>query len=125
MGPDVIVPVSGMIMILGIVLGIPLVRSYTKRVEAGARQPALPADLVARLERIEQGIEAMSMEVERISEGQRFTTKLLSESRSAPALPAQGAAAAAPAPAAQSAQPQQQQGVPEGTVLVESARRNG
>jgi hypothetical protein len=123
MGPEVIVPVSGMIMILGIVLGIPLVRSYTKRSEAAARQPALPSDLVARLERIEQGIEAMSMEVERISEGQRFTTKLLSEARPAPALPAQSAGPqAAPAPVA--AQAPQQQGVPEGTVLVESARRS-
>ncbi|HTR76810.1 MAG TPA: hypothetical protein VMH39_01810 [Gemmatimonadaceae bacterium] len=32
-----------------------------------------------RLARIEQAIDAMSVEVERISEGQRFTTKLLSE----------------------------------------------
>ena len=123
MGPDVIVPVSGMIMILGIVLGIPLVRSYTKRSEISARQPALPADLVARLERIEQGIEAMSTEIERISEGQRFTTKLLSEVRTAPALPAQ---VAAPAPVAHAAPaPQQPQGIPDGTILVESARRNG
>lgn len=118
MNPEVIVPVSGMIMILGIVLGIPLVRAYTKRSEITARTPALPSDLVARLERIEQGIDAMSTEVERISEGQRFTTKLLSEGRNAaPALPAQIAPAAAPA------EPHQQQRVPDGTVLVESARR--
>jgi hypothetical protein len=32
-----------------------------------------------RLARIEQAVEAMSIEVERISEGQRFTTKLLSD----------------------------------------------
>ena len=32
-----------------------------------------------RLSRIEQAIDAMAVEVERISEGQRFTTKLLSE----------------------------------------------
>jgi hypothetical protein len=32
-----------------------------------------------RLSRIEQAIDAMSVEVERISEGQRFTTKLLSD----------------------------------------------
>lgn len=117
MGPDVIVPVSGMIMILGIVLGIPLVRAYTKRADTASRMPTLPSDLVARLERIEQGIEAMSMEVERISEGQRFTTKLLSDSRTN-ALPAQSAP-----PATQPA-PQPHQSVPEGTVLVESARRS-
>lgn len=32
-----------------------------------------------KLERIEQGMEAMAIEVERISEGQRFTTKLLAD----------------------------------------------
>lgn len=124
MDPAVIVPVSGIVMIIALSLGIPLVRAYSKRMEAGSRMPTLPSDLVTRLERIEQGIEAMSMEVERISEGQRFTTKLLSEVRSAPALPAQSAPPAAqPAPAPQQQQPPQQQGVPNGTVLVESARR--
>jgi hypothetical protein len=34
-----------------------------------------------RLERIEQAVDAIAVEVERISEGQRFTTKLLSEGR--------------------------------------------
>ena len=33
----------------------------------------------ARLARMEQAIDAMAVETERISEGQRFTTKLLSE----------------------------------------------
>lgn len=37
-------------------------------------------DVEARLARIEQSIEAVALEIERISEGQRFTTKLLSES---------------------------------------------
>jgi hypothetical protein len=32
---------------------------------------------------MERAIEAVAIEVERISEGQRFTTKLLSEGRSA------------------------------------------
>jgi len=56
----------------------------------------------------------MATEVERIAEGQRFTTKLLSEVRtSAPA------ALAAPAPGA--AAPTMQ---PDGTVLSEAARRS-
>ena len=32
-----------------------------------------------RMARLEQAVEAISLEVERISEGQRFTTKLLSD----------------------------------------------
>lgn len=46
------------------------------------------ASMDARLARIEQAVDAMSIEVERISEGQRFATKLLSE-RAAEAAPAQ------------------------------------
>lgn len=42
-----------------------------------ARDP----ELVARLARVEQIVEATSFEIERISEGQRFTTKLLSEKK--------------------------------------------
>jgi hypothetical protein len=40
-----------------------------------ARDP----ELVARISRVEQIVEATAIEIERISEGQRFTTRLLSE----------------------------------------------
>ena len=44
-----------------------------------------PSNTEARLARIEQAVDAIAVEVERISEGQRFTTRLLSEqSRIAP-----------------------------------------
>ena len=36
-------------------------------------------DIAQRLARLEQASDAMSVEIERISEGQRFTTKLLVE----------------------------------------------
>jgi len=114
MGPEVIVPISGMVMVLGICLGIPLVRSYTRRVESKPRDVLPSGELITRLDRIEQAIEAMATEVERIAEGQRFTTKLLSEGRSnAPAV------LAAPQPA--TAAPAMQ---PDGTVLSEAARRS-
>jgi uncharacterized protein YicC (UPF0701 family) len=45
----------------------------------GATGHALPADLAQRLARMESGIDAVAVEVERISEGQRFTTRLLSD----------------------------------------------
>ncbi len=43
--------------------------------------PTLPAGDSDRLQRLEHGMEAIAIEVERISEGQRFVTKLLSESK--------------------------------------------
>lgn len=42
------------------------------------REPAQPL-AEARLARIEQAVDAIALEVERISEGQRFMTRLLSE----------------------------------------------
>jgi hypothetical protein len=48
---------------------------------------ALPGADSERLQRVEQGIEAMAIEVERISEGQRFVTKLISESRGLESTP--------------------------------------
>ena len=36
-------------------------------------------ELLARISRVEQIVEATAVEIERISEGQRFTTRLLSE----------------------------------------------
>lgn len=50
---------------------------------AGRKKDALPPAALERLEerlgRIEHAIDAVSIEVERISEGQRFTTKLLAD----------------------------------------------
>ncbi len=37
-----------------------------------------------RLERLEQGVDAIALEIERVSEGQRFVTRLLSEAASVP-----------------------------------------
>jgi len=44
-----------------------------------------------RLERLEQGVDAIALEIERVTEGQRFVTKLLSEQASREKLPAGGA----------------------------------
>jgi len=63
--------------VIVVTLGLPLVRAYVRRREA---EPA--ASTVAqerRLERMEQALETMAVEIERISEGQRFVTKLLAE----------------------------------------------
>jgi len=70
-----IVPIS--------VIGWPLARAYARRVEQESARPHIPSEVTARLERMEQAIDSIAVEVERISEGQRFTTKLLSE-RTAP-----------------------------------------
>jgi hypothetical protein len=70
-----------MIPITAIVMAglYPLFRAYAKKIERSSQVAAVPPEVTGRLERIEQAVEAIAIEVERISEGQRFTTKLLSE----------------------------------------------
>jgi hypothetical protein len=65
-------------------LAIALARNIWKR---GSRAAAVPvsAESTQRMERLEQAVDAIAIEVERISEGQRFMTRLLTEG-SAPAL---------------------------------------
>ncbi len=60
-------------------IGIPIARAIGRKIDRAPSQAPLPGDLTMRLERMEQAIESIAIEVERISEGQRFTTKLLSE----------------------------------------------
>ena len=67
------------IMIAVIVVGWPLARAIARRMDRQALAPKMPADFEARFQRIENIVESTAIEVERISEGQRFTTKLLSE----------------------------------------------
>ncbi len=63
------------------VIGFPIARALARRITARSEQlpQKLPSDLDGRLQRIEQITEATQIEVERLAEGQRFTTKLLSE----------------------------------------------
>ena len=79
MNEDIVIPIAGMTMIVLLSLGIPFVRALARRWERESLQPKVPTEVMARLERIEQAVDAVAIEVERISEGQRFTTKLLSE----------------------------------------------
>ncbi|HEY8309825.1 MAG TPA: hypothetical protein VIG47_04680 [Gemmatimonadaceae bacterium] len=73
-------------MIIGIVAIcvttiLPLSIVYLRRGERVKNQQQLPLpDILARLERMELGMESMAGELERIGEGQRFTTKLLQTS---------------------------------------------
>lgn len=59
-------------------LGTPLVKAWARRFEKRTelKQQAL---VEQRLAAIEQAIDSVAVEVERISEGQRFTSKLLAE----------------------------------------------
>lgn len=99
MQPEMIglfVPLGFFAMVVAIVVGRPMIKAYAARVENESKRPQIPAEVLGRLERIEQSVDAIAVEVERISEGQRFTTRLLSETRGGGALPAGQALSSAP-----------------------------
>ena len=64
-----------------------VVAASVRMLKRGGRQaaPAPSPESAQRMERLEQAVDAIAIEVERISEGQRFVTRLLTEG-SAPAL---------------------------------------
>jgi hypothetical protein len=62
-------------MVAVILVGRPLSRAIGRRIERSA-QPAVATTSTEQLTRIEQAVEAMAIEVERISESQRFMAKL-------------------------------------------------
>ena len=83
----ILIPITLFVMGGLTIILLPLTRAIGRRMERGDSTRAAP-ELSARLERMEQAIDAIAAEVERIGEGQRFTTQLLSErSRPPESLP--------------------------------------
>lgn len=75
------------VIIVPIVFGMPTLLIFTRMwlrhkekmsKQDGLSQP-MAAAIEARMENLENAIEAIAVEMERIGEGQRFTTKLLAE----------------------------------------------
>jgi hypothetical protein len=60
-------------------LAITLARNLWKRGNRQMTTQQISPETNQRLERLEQGVEAIAIEIERVSEGQRFVTKLLAE----------------------------------------------
>ena len=79
--------VTGVVMV---VLGSPFVYFLSRRLfGVGRSAAALPADAVeilrsldSRMTRLESAVDTIAVEVERVTEGQRFTVKLLSDAKS-------------------------------------------
>ncbi|HWL39495.1 MAG TPA: hypothetical protein VNO75_04590 [Gemmatimonadaceae bacterium] len=86
---------SGQVTALSIVFTVvflgPLAIGAARMMWKRSSRPLLPPafnETARRVERLEQSVDAIAIEIERVSEGQRFVTKLLSESQHLPALSA-------------------------------------
>ena len=78
------ISIAFFVMMAFIIVGLPLARAFARRMDRKG-ESASPSEISPRLDRIEQAIEAIAIEVERVSEGQRYTTKAISELRGLPA----------------------------------------
>lgn len=84
--PDTI---AGMLFVLTLAFVIPASIAWARRLFRGGAHAASPplAEIAPRLDRLEQAIDSIAIEVERISEGQRFVTKVLAEQQPIPLPP--------------------------------------
>ncbi|MDQ6769487.1 MAG: hypothetical protein M3Z54_05830 [Gemmatimonadota bacterium] len=64
-----------------IIIGFPIARAIARAMDRRGGPSQVPRELNAQLTQLTQAVDAIALEVERISEGQRFTTRLLSEQR--------------------------------------------
>jgi hypothetical protein len=90
--PDNVIPPQAVDVAIGffimcavMVIGWPLARAFGRRIERGGPAAAVSPAVSEQLQRIEQAVEAMAIEVERVSEAQRYFAKLHSAPLSEPA----------------------------------------
>ena len=77
--PDEVYFLSGMFIVAVL---LPLSIAFALRIWKRGRHvitPAFPQELAERLDRLDQSMDSIAIEVERIGEGQRFVTRVMSE----------------------------------------------
>jgi len=79
------ISIAFFVSVAAAIILFPLMRSLGRVLEKRSAPPQRPdPEVVAQLRRMEQALDAVSIEVERIAEGQRFTTRLLAEREHVP-----------------------------------------
>ena len=90
MADPILIPIIAVASAPIIALGLPIARALARRIDAQAAAPRVAPEVVARLEHMERAIDTIAIEIERISEAQRFTTRLLAEGRGVTPEPISG-----------------------------------
>lgn len=70
--------------LIGLIMAFPIGRAIARYIDRRGTVANTPADVTDRLAAIEQAIDSVAVEVERMSEANRYTTKLLVERGAAP-----------------------------------------
>lgn len=77
------ISIAFFLTIAAIIIGLPLARAFARRMDRRGGSAQVPNEISSQLAHLNQAVDAIALEVERISEGQRFTTRLLSEQKEA------------------------------------------
>ena len=87
---DIVIPA----MLMSFALLVPIAIAYARRLwKKAAVVSAVPREMIEQLSRLEQSMDTVAVEIERLGEGQRFVARVLTEEGSPRAL---GAGAAEP-----------------------------
>jgi len=70
-----------------IIIGLPIARALGRRLDRKPYKQALDPGITSQLQRIENTVESMSIEIERISEAQRYMARLQAEHSEPASLP--------------------------------------
>lgn len=94
MPDNVAAVIGGFTFLVLFPIALAFARRIWKRGGTAAAPPTqLPQQIDQRLERLEQGVDAIAIEIERITEGQRFVTRLLADAQPSLKIPQESAAA--------------------------------
>lgn len=77
------ISIAFFLMVAAIIIGLPIARAFARRMDRRATTTEIPREVTNQLAQLNQSVDAIALEIERISEGQRFTTRLLSDQRDA------------------------------------------
>jgi len=80
--PEEIIPIVGIVAGTGmaIALGYPIIRTLTRMIErATDKRYVRGQDVEVQLKALQESVDTMAIEIERISESQRFQSKLLAD----------------------------------------------
>lgn len=77
------ISVAFFLTVAAVIIGLPLARAFARRMDRRTSGAQVPTEVASQLAQLNQAVDAIALEVERISEGQRFTTRILSEQRDA------------------------------------------
>lgn len=77
------------VMVVAIFFVVPIARAFARRIDKKPVVSPLDQGLAEQLKRIENSVDSMAIEVERISEAQRYMVRLQSDRPASAALPSQ------------------------------------